>query len=201
MEICGLPCMQCETQCLASRVCRPKSGRIKQAGPAIPASPTPGVQLYHVCMYVPESARKRVTSVGNMQNPSGWYHGACVHKNGVGMTIHLTRGGALTAGCGVSSTVARSTWQNARPDHSTCSVLMVPCTRRLFDGLDVIGNVEDVAFCVWIHLPIGRARMKHLHSRYSSRATECKRFGDDDTHHYYTRGALHYRAAFLMGCE
>lgn len=61
--------------------------------------------------------------------------------------------GALAAGCGVSSTVARSTWQNARPERR-CSLASAGCCVHVHDldtfdwsrGADVIGNVEDVAF-------------------------------------------------------
>lgn len=62
--------------------------------------------------------------------------------------------GALAAGCGVSSTVATSTWQNARPESSLCSLASAGCSVHVHDldtfdwsrGADVIGNVEDVAF-------------------------------------------------------
>lgn len=88
--------------------------------------PTPGVTLlcimYH--MYVPESSQKEGYIRGNMQNPSGWYHGDYLTKRDWEEHNNFRKEPAesrLTAGCGVSSTVARGTWQNARPERC-CSM-------------------------------------------------------------------------------
>ena len=121
--------MQCETQCLASLTCMllfsdHKTTTTTRGRPL-------GVTLYHVpyvCMSR-KAARKRVTSVGNMQNPSGWYHGDCLTKRDWEEDDKFRKEpveSRLTAGCGVSSTVARSTWQNARPERRWLDVPL-PC--------------------------------------------------------------------------
>lgn len=125
----GLPCMQCETQCLASRICMLLfSGDKTTTQPD--ADPWRSLCIM-ICMYVPESSQKEGYIRGNMQNPSGWYHGDCLTKRDWEEDNKFRKEpveSRLTAGCGVSSTVARSTWQNARPERRCFDV---PCTSTL----------------------------------------------------------------------